>query len=337
MFAVDCILTRFKEADALDRGTPITVPARDFQSLCERTLELLQAEPTVLDLQAPICVIGDLHGQFYELIRLLTVGGSPPDTSYLFLGGSVNHSANSIETISYLFALKVRYPENIFLLRSSHETPNISHFSRFYEEVMSRYGERELWDLVSEIFLWLPIAAIVANRIFCVHGGLSKELRDLNDLREIARPLEIPAHGLVYDLLCANPGPHHDGYKTSDGAGPDTFGLDVAWQFLDKWDFDLICRGNQIVADGYEFPFCFPAVVTLFSGPNEAGRKGAIMKLDEWLKCSFTKLDYQIPVKAKRRAAKPKTKRQEKPAVWQNHRAASTPRRKESPPRSNGK
>jgi serine/threonine-protein phosphatase PP1 catalytic subunit len=210
----------------------------------------------------------------------------------------------------------------------------MSHHSRFYEEMMNRYGEPELWDLVSAIFRWLPIAAIVANRIFCVHGGLSKDLRDLNDLREIARPLDIPDHGLVCDLLCANPGRDHDGYKTSDTAGPDTFGLDIAWQFLDRWDFDLICRGNQIVTDGYEFPFCFPAVVTLFSGPNEVGRKGAIMKLDEWLKCSFTRLDYQIPLKAKKRAAKPKAKRQEKPVVWQNHRAAPKVQRKESPPTS---
>jgi serine/threonine-protein phosphatase PP1 catalytic subunit len=287
---VDHILLQLRQAESFERHTRVKLMAHDLKWLAEESINVLGADPTVLSIEAPIRVIGDLHGQFYDLLALLRLGGLPPSTSYLFLGDYVDRGQNSIETIAYLLALKMKFPQNIWVLRGNHETRDVCALYGFLHECKERYDEA-LFDCFIETFSYLPIAAIVSGRIFCVHGGLSPEFYDVRQLKNRKRPLDPAADRLVTDLLWSDPNPDIEGYEMSERGTSYTFGRDVVREFLDLNNFDLLCRGHQIVTDGFEFPFPGDnSTLTVFSAPNycdEYRNKGAMLKVDGELRCSF--------------------------------------------------
>jgi serine/threonine-protein phosphatase PP1 catalytic subunit len=137
-------------------------------------------------------------------LRLFEYGGFPPDTNYLFLGDYVDRGKQSIETIILLLSYKIKYPENFFLLRGNHESAVINKLYGFYEECKKRYTPK-LWKLFTEAFNVMPVAAIIDEKIFCMHGGLSPELNNMDQIRKISRPCEIPDTGLLCDLLWSDP------------------------------------------------------------------------------------------------------------------------------------
>uniref|UniRef100_H3AJ81 Serine/threonine-protein phosphatase n=1 Tax=Latimeria chalumnae TaxID=7897 RepID=H3AJ81_LATCH len=231
---------------------------------------------------------GDVHGQYYDLLRLFEYGGFPPESNYLFLGDYVDRGKQSLETICLLLAYKIKYPENFFLLRGNHECASINRIYGFYDECKRRYNIK-LWKTFTDCFNCLPVAAIVDEKIFCCHGGLSPDLQSMEQVRRIMRPTDVPDQGLLCDLLWSDPDKDVLGWGENDRGVSFTFGADVVAKFLHKHDMDLICRAHQVVEDGYEF-FAKRQLVTLFSAPNYCGEfdnAGAMMSVDETLMCSF--------------------------------------------------
>jgi serine/threonine-protein phosphatase PP1 catalytic subunit len=157
------------------------------------------SQPIFLELESPINICGDVHGQFYDLLRLFEYGGYPPEANYLFLGDYVDRGKQSLETICLLLAYKVKYPENFFLLRGNHECASINRIYGFYDECKRRYSVK-LWKVFTECFNCLPIAASVDDKILCMHGGLSPELQVLDQLRKICRPTDVPEQGKKINL-----------------------------------------------------------------------------------------------------------------------------------------
>ena len=248
----------------------------------------------MLQLRAPCKIFGDLHGQFGDLMRLFDEFGSPVMAGdityidYLFLGDYVDRGSHSLETICLLLAYKIKYPENFFLLRGNHECASINRIYGFYDECKRRYNIR-LWKTFTDCFNCLPVAALVDEKILCMHGGLSPELKSLDQIRRIARPTDVPDTGLLCDLLWADPDKDVQGWGENDRGVSYTFGSDSVAEFLARHDLDLICRAHQVVEDGYEF-FARRQLVTIFSAPNYCGEfdnAGAIMSVDETLMCSF--------------------------------------------------
>jgi serine/threonine-protein phosphatase PP1 catalytic subunit len=287
---VDRLISRLRSAEKSKRDTRMQISGETLAWLCEEAMKVLAHDPVVLDLTAPLNVVGDLHGQYYDLLTFFKRAGNPPQTAYLFLGDYVDRGHNSIETISLLLAYKVKYPTRVWLLRGNHETRDISQMYGFHEECNERYPGVGLFAKFNTVFCWLPLAAIINSRIFCVHGGISQDLKSVDELRQLKRPLNIPDDGLLADLLWADPDSSITGYEASERGTSYTFGPDVVRAFLDQNDFDLLCRAHQCVAYGYEFPFTEQTALTLFSAPNycgEYGNAGAIMKVDESLRCSF--------------------------------------------------
>ena len=241
-----------------------------------------------LEIQAPITICGDTHGQYTDLLRLFEVGGHPPETNYLFLGDYVDRGKQSIETICLLMAYKIKNPVNFFLLRGNHECGSINRIYGFYDECKRRYNVK-LWKLFIDLFNELPVAACIDDKILLVHGGISPELKNVEQLKHIVRPTDIPDQGLLCDLLWSDPEKDVTKWGPNDRGVSVTFGQAVLSAFLDKNDLDLICRAHQVVEDGYEF-FGDKELVTVFSAPNYMGEfdnSGAIMLVDDNLMCSF--------------------------------------------------
>ena len=231
---------------------------------------------------------GDIHGQYYDLLRLFEYGKFPPESNYLFLGDYVDRGKQSLETICLLLAYKIKYPENFFLLRGNHECASINRIYGFYDECKRRFSIK-LWKTFTECFNCLPVAAIIDEKIFCMHGGLSPELTSMEQIKRIIRPIDVPDQGLLCDLLWSDPDPDVHAWDNSPRGVSYIFGQEVVNVFLKKHDLDLICRAHQVVQDGYEF-FAKRQLVTIFSAPNYCGEfdnSGAMMTVDETLMCSF--------------------------------------------------
>lgn len=242
----------------------------------------------LLELEAPIKICGDVHGQYYDLLRLFEYGGYPPESNYLFLGDYVDRGKQSLETICLLLAYKIKFPENFFLTRGNHECASINRIYGFYDECKKRYSIK-LWKIFTDCFNCLPVAALLDDKILCMHGGLSTELEKVEQIKLLVRPSDVPEQGLLCDLLWSDPEENPDGFGPNDRGVSVTFNSVVIDNFLKANDLDLICRAHQVVEDGYEF-FGNRQLVTVFSAPNYCGEfdnSGAMMTVDENLVCSF--------------------------------------------------
>ncbi|XP_055380327.1 serine/threonine-protein phosphatase alpha-2 isoform-like [Condylostylus longicornis] len=267
---------------------PVVMNENELRCLCLKAREIFLQQPILLELEAPLIICGDIHGQFTDLLRLFEHGGFPPTSNYLFLGDYVDRGKQSLETVCLLLAYKIKYPENFFLLRGNHECASINRIYGFYDECKRRYNIK-LWKTFTDCFNCLPVAALIDDKIFCCHGGLSPELDNFDQIKSIPRPIDIPDAGFLCDLLWSDPEKDSQGWKENDRGVSFTFGADVVQKFLSKHDLDLICRAHQVVEDGYEF-FANRQLVTLFSAPNYCGEfdnAGGMMTVDESLMCSF--------------------------------------------------
>eukprot|EP01120_Amphizonella_sp_Union-15-10_P014863 TRINITY_DN739_c0_g1_i2.p1 TRINITY_DN739_c0_g1~~TRINITY_DN739_c0_g1_i2.p1 ORF type:complete len:285 (+),score=47.33 TRINITY_DN739_c0_g1_i2:95-949(+) len=265
------IIFRLKQVRAAKPGKAVNLEEKEIRFLCNKAREIFAKQPVLLELEAPIKICGDIHGQYYDLLRLFEYGGFPPEANYLFLGDYVDRGKQSLETICLLLAYKIKYPENFFLLRGNHECASINRIYGFYDECKRRVGVK-IWRSFTDCFNFLPIAAVIDEKILCMHGGLSPDLKRL-----------------LCDLLWSDPDKDIQGWGDNDRGVSFTFGPDVVTSFLKVHDLDLVCRAHQVVEDGYEF-FAKRQLVTLFSAPNYCGEfdnAGAMMSVDETLMCSF--------------------------------------------------
>jgi len=285
---IDSIIEKLLGVRGARPGKQVQLTENEIKYLCINARDVFMAQPILLELEAPIKVCGDIHGQYYDLLRLFEYGGFPPEANYLFLGDYVDRGKQSMETICLLLAYKIKYPENFFILRGNHECASINRIYGFYDECKRRYNIK-LWKTFIDCFNCLPVAAIVDEKIFCMHGGLSPELSQMEQIKRIMRPTDVPDTGLLCDLLWSDPDKDIVGWGENDRGVSFTFGEDIVAQFLRRHDLDLICRAHQVVEDGYEF-FARRQLVTLFSAPNYCGEfdnAGAMMSVDETLMCSF--------------------------------------------------
>ena len=222
------------------------LPEKDLRELCERTKEILMEESNVQPVQAPVIVCGDIHGQFYDLKKLFEEGGEIPDRRYIFMGDFVDRGYNSVETFEYLMALKVKYPAHITLLRGNHESRQITTVYGFYDEIIRKYGNANPWKYCTEVFDYLGIAALIEGKVLCIHGGLSPDIRTIDQIRLIDRKVEVPHEGPFCDLMWSDPEDIETWAMSPRGAGW-LFGTKVTNEFNQLNDLQLICRAHQLV------------------------------------------------------------------------------------------
>ncbi|KAF8350081.1 Metallo-dependent phosphatase-like protein [Amanita rubescens] len=260
----------------------------EITAICLAARDVFLGQPTLVELSPPVKIVGDVHGQYSDLIRLFEMCGFPPSANYLFLGDYVDRGKQSLETILLLLCYKIKYPENFFLLRGNHECANVTRVYGFYDECKRRCNIK-VWKTFIDVFNCLPIAAVVASKIFCVHGGLSPSLHSMDDIKRVQRPTDVPDYGLLNDLLWSDPSDTALDWEDNERGVSFCFGKTIINEFLVRYDMDLICRAHMVVEDGYEF-WNDRTLVTVFSAPNYCGEfdnYGACMSVSEDLLCAF--------------------------------------------------
>lgn len=270
------------------------------RNLCDDMESVLETEETLLDVKVgeddTLVVVGDVHGQFSDLVAHILSqqydrpAGSP-ERKFLFLGDFVDRGPNGVEVIMLLFALKVEYPSMIYLTRGNHEDPQTSRIYGFLFEVKQKFDSIATWARFNEVFVCLPLAALVVaplQTIFAAHGGLSPQLTDLQALRSLARrdygsSIDANLESVVDGLLWSDPTEETDDFEHNDRGCGYVFGVDATKTFCEDNKVDFICRAHQLTSEGY----CFThedKCLTVFSAPNYCGvngNKGAIMIVDK--------------------------------------------------------
>ncbi|AOA69021.1 Calcineurin A [Komagataella phaffii GS115] len=253
-------------------------------------------EPNLLEVPAPVTVCGDIHGQYYDLMKLFEVSGHPKDTSFLFLGDYVDRGCFSIECLIYLYSLKLNYSDTFWMLRGNHECRHLTEYFTFKAECLHKYSE-DLYEVCVRSFQGLPLAAIMNKQFFCVHGGISPHLKSIDDVNRIDRFREPPTKGLMCDLLWADPIEEYDeDDATEDHFVPNTlrgcsyaFSYEASSAFLKKTGLLSIVRAHEAQDAGFRMykrtkTMGFPSLLTMFSAPNyldSYNNKAAVLKYQD--------------------------------------------------------
>lgn len=266
----------------------------DIEKLCDASVEIIGAQPLMLELNPPVNVIGDIHGQFYDLVRIFQTIGWPNSQPYVLQGNYVNFGNYGIETMVFLLVMKLKFPDTFFLLRGNHECDKLTKVHGFYQECKKRYGS-VVWKKFVEVFNCLPIASIVGDSIFQVHSGISEKLVEVVDIYNFPRnePIDTTTKDkkVICDLLWSDPNLEED----KDEFFENPRGLGVLYpkaclqQFLKDNKLRMMVKGNQIVQEGFEILWD-GMLVNLWSAPNFANdydNKGAVMLINEELKYKF--------------------------------------------------
>ncbi|EGR31816.1 ser thr protein phosphatase family protein, putative, partial [Ichthyophthirius multifiliis] len=272
---------------------------------------ILKNEPNLLQMSDPVTVVGDIHGQFYDLLKILEVGGNPSKTKYLFLGDFVDRGSFSIEVLILLYSLKINYPSSIYFLRGNHECRQMTSFFNFLEECKYKY-DQEIYQLFMDSFDLLPLSCILNDKFIAFHGGISPELKSLEDIRNINRFKEPPKIGLFCDILWSDPVDNENGnqesiYRQNEVRGCSYFyGNNAVKRFLNDNNLISVIRAHEAQLEGYKMHKWngqdFPMVITIFSAPNYCdvyNNKGAVIKFENNTlniqQYNFTPHPYMLP------------------------------------------
>eukprot|EP01062_Namystynia_karyoxenos_P077087 TRINITY_DN768_c1_g3_i1.p1 TRINITY_DN768_c1_g3~~TRINITY_DN768_c1_g3_i1.p1 ORF type:complete len:338 (+),score=95.06 TRINITY_DN768_c1_g3_i1:98-1015(+) len=262
-----------------------TLKEGEVKQLGEMAKEILGKEDNVVCVGTPAVVVGDIHGQFYDMREMFMIGGNVPFTNYVFMGDYVDRGFYSVETLLLLVALKVRHPDRVWLVRGNHESRQITQVYGFYDECLRKYGNVNVWRYCAEIFDNMALAALVSSKVLSIHGGLSPSLTTIDQIRELDRKQEVPHEGPMCDLMWSDP-EDVDGWGLSPRGAGYIFGADVVQQFHKTNGTELITRSHQLVMEGYKSQFD-DGIVTVWSAPNycyRCGNVASILELDE--KCA---------------------------------------------------
>ena len=285
---VDDIIEKLLSVRGNKPGKQVDLKEEEIKFLIDKSYQIIKEQKMLVELEAPLHVCGDIHGQYYDLLRIFEHCGYPGEYNYLFLGDYVDRGKQSLETVSLLLCYKIKYPEKVTLLRGNHESSVTNRIYGFYDECKRRYNIR-LWKSFTDLFNYLPVAALIDDKILCMHGGLSPDLKSIQNIQDISRPTDIPDQGLLCDLLWSDPDKEAVDYDENDRGVSVIFGEKVVTDFNKKNDLDLIIRAHQVVDNGYEF-FANRQLITIFSAPNYCGEfdnSAGIMIIDDSLTCSL--------------------------------------------------
>ena len=263
----------------------------DIIELIEQFKNIIKAESNIVKMADPVIVVGDIHGQFYDLMKILNKGGDPSQQKYVFLGDYVDRGAFSIECVLMLMAIKITCKTTVVMLRGNHECRQLTSFFNFKQECDVKY-DLDIYDRVMEAFDSLPLACVINDRFLAVHGGISPDIVVMNSTLKLNRYKEPPRDGAICDFLWSDPCDKDKDAISIDWIPNKTrgcsfiFGAKAATPFLNKNNYLTIVRGHEAQLEGYKMSIWnpkveFPSVITVFSAPNYCDvyhNRGAFIK-----------------------------------------------------------
>jgi protein phosphatase len=273
------LLTRMKGKKQYRKA----VSEEGVMALCQSAKASFDSEPTMLRLDPGLAIVGDLHGNVDDLLRIFERLRYPPSTRYLFLGDYIDRGLYGTEVIMLLFAMKLKYPQHIYMLRGNHETESLTRFYGFHREIVGKYSE-SVYRAVITAFSSLPLCAVVGGRVFCVHGGISPLLRDVAQIEQMAKPKDFSLSGIVTDMVWSDPSAAAAHFEPNPRGCGYLFGPTALTDFLNLNKFELLVRSHSMCEDGTAWPFeddqeNVEKCLTVFSTSNycDQGNKGAVL------------------------------------------------------------
>jgi len=259
------------------------IPEHLIISLLMKMMEVLSKENNIVEINGSVNVCGDIHGQLFDLLELFKATNFDINNMgvYLFLGDYVDRGRFSIETFAYLSVLKIKFPTKIFLLRGNHESRQVNQMYGFYNQSITNYGHSGVWSLANEVFDFLPMAALVNDNVFCVHGGLSPKISLIESLSVLNRRKELPSRGPLADICWSDPENILEWHENQRGAGY-LFGKPQVDAFCHNNKLEFVARSHQIVDEGFKWYFD-NKLCTVWSAPNYMYRfnnKASVLRVE---------------------------------------------------------
>lgn len=278
-----------------DLTNHILLPFNAAWRVMTDTMNLLNTLPNVVRLTPPssagariingrwqlggkVVVVGDLHGQLADLLHILKENGMPSEsTYYVFNGDFVDRGPYGVEVLLILFSLLLAFPKYVALNRGNHECDYMNEEYGFDVEVSTKY-DRNLFKLIQRCFCALPLATMIGEKVFVVHGGLPRRKGvTIEDICRIQRFRQVPMpeiqqpeeDEMFQDLLWSDP-TERPGWQESDRGAGVTFGPDVTRDFLELNKLDLVLRSHEEFSKGYE-EHHGGKLITIFSASNYDG------------------------------------------------------------------
>lgn len=237
--------------------------------ICNRVMDIMIHEPNVRYINSPVVVVGDLHGQFVDLLALLQIEGPPGKAAYVFLGDYVDRGENSLELILLLLCYKIQYPGLVVLIRGNHEQSSINKVYGFYEECHGKYKKASVWNAINEVFSYFNVGCVIDRRYFCVHGGISPRV-SIHKLQRIDRFEKISEDSIFTDVIWSDPF-YKPGASSNPRGSGFLFGEDILKQFLMFNDLEMVIRSHQLAIEGYKWDFG-SLCLTVWSAPDYMGK-----------------------------------------------------------------
>lgn len=219
-----------------------------------KTKEILSGEKNLIRVKGKrVLVIGDLHGDLVAAERVRTVFEGSGFDALVFLGDYVDRGDRSVATLSKVMDMKVKASKKVFMLRGNHEHRRMNYRFGFMDELMNIYDDKALIDDIHEMYRHLPVAALVNNNFFLVHGGISSGIHKLESINRYDRTTEEPKEELS-ELYWNDPEPGVPGFEFNrDRGSHKRFGRRALERFLENNGLSALIRSHQYVAEGYKY------------------------------------------------------------------------------------
>ncbi|CAI5448329.1 unnamed protein product [Caenorhabditis angaria] len=266
----------------------------DLEDILNKVKLIFEPLPAMIEICSPVIVFGDVHGQLSDMLSFIDKIGRPPSYQYLFLGDIVDRGTRSLETIFWIFCMKILYPDKIHVIRGNHEVRRVNALYGFREE-MSRKRSVSMWKIVNDVFSEMPICANINRKILCMHGGVNSKIENWASLENLKKPRKFSEceDGLTVDLLWADPNRKSDECKFNTKRGISTyFSKSAVHDICSALSIDLIIRAHEMKIAGHEFQFD-NQLLTIFSAPHYSGNNdnsASIAKISRSLKLQIMTL-----------------------------------------------
>ena len=267
---------------------------QDFKKVFLKAKDILGKRENIAIIKSPLIVCGCINAHFEELKDIFNICGNISETKYLFLGDYVGRGWNGLSTFILLILYLIKYPNNLVFLRGNHDSRTFSRMYGLYNECLQKYSNKyeaeDIYNMINELFDLLQLAAIVDNKYFCIHGGLSPDLKKLEEINKLERKKEIPENGIITDLIWSDPNEEVDEYVPSKKGAGQFYGEKAVQNFLkENSNIEMIIRSHELVDNGYKYQFN-NKLLTVFSAPNYGERLdniGSVLKIEENSKFNF--------------------------------------------------